>query len=158
MRFLSSPLFGLKTAGYTPFWPQNSGIYPLFGLKTAGYTPFWRVPRKGTHQPGRGGRVCVIHCVVIPFILDVGLVDAPAGVTQDFSSTFLLRCVPSFLSREGFRRPFPSSTVKSNFGYPRINRPPLVRHFFFVKKYPSSCECTEIRTHVLTSEGFEVTN
>ena len=29
--------------------------------------------------------------VVIPFILDVRLVDAPAGVTQDFS-TFLLRC------------------------------------------------------------------
>ena len=40
--------------------------------------------------------VCV--CVVIPFILDVRLVDAPAGsyrrkVTQDFS-TFLLRCLP----------------------------------------------------------------
>ena len=39
-------------------------------------------------------------CVVIPFILDVRLVDAPAGVTQtggnvtqDFS-TFLLRCLP----------------------------------------------------------------
>ena len=35
--------------------------------------------------------MCV--CVVIPFILDVRLVDAPAGVTQDFS-TFLLRCLP----------------------------------------------------------------
>ena len=30
-------------------------------------------------------------CVVIPFILDVKLVDVPAGVTQDFSSTFLLQ-------------------------------------------------------------------
>ena len=30
-------------------------------------------------------------CVVIPFILGVRLVDAAAGVTQDFS-TFLLRC------------------------------------------------------------------
>ena len=35
-------------------------------------------------------------------------------VAQDFSSTFLLRCVPLFFSREGFRRSFPSSTVKSN--------------------------------------------
>ena len=30
--------------------------------------------------------------VVFSFILDVRLVDAPAGVTQDFS-TFLLRCL-----------------------------------------------------------------
>ena len=46
--------------------------------------------------------------------------------TQDFSSTFLLRCLPSFLSREGFSYSFPSSTVKSNFVYPRTNRSPLV--------------------------------
>ena len=38
-------------------------------------------------------------------------------VTQDFSSTFFLRCVPSFFSREGFSHSFPSSTVKSNFVY-----------------------------------------
>ena len=44
-------------------------------------------------------------------------------VTQD-SSTFLLRCLPSFFSREGFSRPFLSSTVKPNFVYPRINRSP----------------------------------
>ena len=38
----------------------------------------------------------------------------PTGVKQDyFSSTFLLRYVPLFSSREGFSRPFPSSTVKS---------------------------------------------
>ena len=36
-------------------------------------------------------------------------------VTQDFSSTFFLRCVPLFFSREGFSHFFPSSTVKSNF-------------------------------------------
>ena len=29
---------------------------------------------------------------------------------------------------------------------------------FFVRKNPNSCDCTEIRTHVPTSEGFEVTN
>ena len=40
--------------------------------------------------------------------------EVPAGVAQDFSSTFLLQCVPLFLSREGFSRSFPSSTVKSN--------------------------------------------
>ena len=38
-------------------------------------------------------------------------------VTQDFSSTFFLRCVPSFFSREGFSHSFPSSTVISNFVY-----------------------------------------
>ena len=38
-------------------------------------------------------------------------------VTQDFSSTFFLRCVPLFLSREGFSHSFPLSTVKSNFVY-----------------------------------------
>ena len=38
-------------------------------------------------------------------------------VTQDFSSAFFLRCVPSFFSREGFSHSFPSSTVKSNFVY-----------------------------------------
>ena len=37
-------------------------------------------------------------------------------VTQDFS-TFLLRCMPLFFSREGFSHSFPSSTVKSNFVY-----------------------------------------
>ena len=35
--------------------------------------------------------VCV--CVVIPFILGVRLVDAPAEVTHDLS-TFFLRCLP----------------------------------------------------------------
>ena len=74
--------------------------------------------------------VCVCVCVVIPFILDVRLfMDAPAGVTQEVSqdfSTFLLRFLPYFVSREGFSRPFASSTVKSNFVYPRINRSILI--------------------------------
>ena len=38
-------------------------------------------------------------------------------VSQDFSSTFFLRCVPQFFSREGFSHSFPSSAVKSNFVY-----------------------------------------
>ena len=47
-------------------------------------------------------------------------------VTHDFLSTFLLRCMPLFFSREGFSRSFPPSTVKSNLVYLRINRSPLV--------------------------------
>ena len=63
-------------------------------------------------------------------------------VTQDFS-TFRLRCLPSFLSREAFSRPFHSLTLKSNFVYPRIDCSPLVGHdfiflFFFVRKSPNS--------------------
>ena len=110
-----------------------------------------------------------VVCVVIPFILDVRLVDAPAGVTHRRKvthnfSTFLLRCLPQFLSREGFSRPFPSSTVRSHFVYPRINRSPLLLghdslfFIYFVRKNPSSCDCTEIRTHAPPSEGFEVIN
>ena len=37
----------------------------------------------------------------------------------------------------------------------------LVGHCFcfcFVRKNPSSCDDTEIRTHVPASEGFEITN
>ena len=77
-------------------------------------------------------RLCLCIVVVIPFILDVRFVDVPAGVShrrkvaQDFSSTFLLRCLPSFFSREGFSRSFPSSTVKSSFVYPRVSCSPLV--------------------------------
>ena len=35
--------------------------------------------------------MCACVCAVVPSILDVTVVDVPAGVTQDFS-TFLLRC------------------------------------------------------------------
>ena len=78
-------------------------------------------------------------------------------VTQDFS-TFLLRCLPYFFSREGFIHPFPSSTMKSNFVYPRVNRSPCWALFFIFYFLFSSCDCTEIRTHIPKSEGFEVTN
>ena len=99
--------------------------------------------------------VCACVCVVIPFILDVRLVDAPAGVTQDFS-TFLLWCVPLSFSREGFSRSFPSSTVKSILCTNDLIVLHLLRihiyiyYFFFVRKNPSSCDDTEIRTHVPT--------
>ena len=41
--------------------------------------------------------------------------DVPAGVTR--RTTLFLRYMPLFLSREGFSRSFPSSTVKSSFVY-----------------------------------------
>ena len=102
-------------------------------------------------------------CDAIPFILGVRLVDAPAGVTQEEGLTgfFLL---PSavlaliFMARRILIHTFPSSTVKSNFVNPRINRSPLGGHdfsffliFIFTRKNLSSCDCTEIRTHVPTS-------
>ena len=37
-----------------------------------------------------------------------------------------------FISQEGFSRSFPSSTVKSNFVYPRNNRSPLVGRYLFI--------------------------
>ena len=71
--------------------------------------------------------VCVV-CVFFPFILDIKFVGRTGRghtggrshrrkVTQDFSSTFFLRCAPTFFSREGFSHSFPSSTVKSNSVY-----------------------------------------
>ena len=43
-------------------------------------------------------------------------------VTQDFSSAFFLRCVPSVFLQEGFNHSLPSSTVMSNFAlfYTRV--------------------------------------
>ena len=75
--------------------------------------------------------VCVCVCVLSSQLFwTSGLWTHQPGshtgkVTKDFS-TFLMRCLPYFVLREGFSRPFPSSTVKSNFVYPRNNRSPLV--------------------------------
>ena len=41
---------------------------------------------------------CVCVCVVIPFILDVRLVDAPAGVTQEEGHTRFLRLPSAVLA------------------------------------------------------------
>ena len=57
-------------------------------------------------------------------------------VTQDFSSTFFLRCVPSFFSREGFSHSFPSSTMKSNFVFSTRWAFLFVFFCFFVRKIP----------------------
>ena len=80
-------------------------------------------------------------------------------VTQDFSSTFFLRCVPSFFSREGFSHSLPSSTVKSNFVYYHNNL--IVLHplgiLFFVLVFSwekSRLPGSNSRPNV--SEGYEV--
>ena len=97
--------------------------------------------------------------------------DAPARVTQEEGHTRLLH-LPSavhalVLIARRVQAYLTPSSVKSNFVYPRINRSPLVgnafffsffSYFVFARKQPSSCHCTEIRTHVPTLEGFEVTN
>ena len=70
-------------------------------------------------------------------------------VTQDFSSTFLLRCMLLFFSREGCSRSFPSSNVKSNFVCQRLNRSPLVGRFYFFR--PFEYQSTSNTEHVEAS-------
>ena len=92
-------------------------------------------------------------CLVVPFMLDVRLVDAPVGVTQEEGNTGFLH-LPSavlalfFLSRRGFSRPFPSSTVKSNMVYPRINHSPPVERKIPVRVTVPRFELTSQRQKV----------
>ena len=82
--------------------------------------------------------VCV--CVAFPFILDVGLVDVPAGVTQEERHTGFLIHFPSAVLALFFlaRRIQPSLSlvdreiefcVLTNWSY--SNCFPLVGHFIF---------------------------
>ena len=82
-------------------------------------------------QPLKGTGVCV----VIPFFLDVRFEDAPAGVTQDFS-TFLLVLDLIFLARR-IQQSISLVDREVDIVYPRINRFPLVGHVFVFsnKKY-----------------------
>ena len=83
--------------------------------------------------------------------------DVPAGVTQEEGHTgFLIHLPPAvhafILSREGFSRSFPSSTVKSNFVYSRINPSPFVGHFFIYFLVRKNTSVTGILTHVPTRQ------
>ena len=98
------------------------------------------VPRAFGYQPTQSRFGSHSYCVFVCFLPihsghQVRWTYQPGShrrkVTQDFS-IFLLRCVPSFFSREGFSHSFPSSTVKLNFVYQRFNRSPLVRDFIFI--------------------------
>ena len=106
------------------------------------------------------------YSVAILFILGVRLVDAPAGVTQEEGYTGFLH-FPSAMLASIFiaRRIQPSlSLVDREAGF-CVYHELMVLHllgiiilfYFFVRKNPSSCDCAEFRTHVPTSEGFEVT-
>ena len=84
--------------------------------------------------------VCVLtRCVrfVIPFILDVRLVDAPAGVTQEEGHTGFLTHLPSavlafiFIARRIQPSLSPVDREVEFCVYPRINRSPFVGHDFF---------------------------
>ena len=104
--------------------------------------------------------MCVCVCAVIPFILDVRLVDAPAEVTQEEGHKGFLYLPSAVLSSIFFARGVqPSLSLldcEVEVLYPRHSRSPFVGHH--VMKNPSSCYCAKIRTYVPTSEGFEVTN
>ena len=110
--------------------------------------------------------MCV--CVVIPFILDVRLVDTPAGVTQKkgntgfqhFSSAVLAllfhaRKIQPFLSPSLVNREVDSVYLRISLIV--LHLLGIFIYFFIVRKNPSSCDCTGIRTHVPMSEGFEAT-
>ena len=151
-----------KPANPTCSWSAEQGKCFFF------LSPFvgWRGGAvRNTNCPFTVHSVCVCVCLLPIYSgRQVSWMYQPGShrrkVTQDFSSTFLLRRMTLFFSREGFSRSFPSSTVKSNFVYERFNRSPLVGHFYFyfyflVRKNPSyrdSNLCPNV------SEGYEVTN
>ena len=107
--------------------------------------------------------VCV--CVIIPFFLDVRLVDVPAGVTQEeghrsYPPSFCGACL-NFYCEKDSAVSFPRQPWSRILCTNELIVLHLLRFFFFfflLRKNPSSCDCTEIRTHVPTSEGFEGTN
>ena len=78
------------------------------------------------------------------------------GMSHRISPPSFCGACLNFSREKGSAIPLPPSTVKSNFVYSRTDCSPLVGHD--VRKTPSSYDCAEIRTHVPTSEGFEVTN
>ena len=102
MRFLSP-------FGYARFFFVQ--ICPFFCEQNGG-EPIHRT-RKSPDLEVKYEMCCV--CVFSPHLFwTSNSLEVPAGVTQNFASTFLQRCVSLFFSREGFSRSFPSSTVKSN--------------------------------------------
>ena len=103
--------------------------------------------------------------VDIPFILDVRLVDVLAGVTQEEGHTgslhlpsavlaliFLAKRIQPFLSLVDHEVEF--CVLQNELSVLNLSR----IYIYFVRKYPRSCSCTGIGTHVPTSEGFEITN
>ena len=117
-------------------------------------------PAVNTPRPSRG--VCVCICVCVCFLPihsghQVRWTYQPGShrrkVTQDFSSTFFLRWVPYFFSREGFSHSFPSSTVKSNLcANDLIVLHPLGIFNFVFQFFGEKNPVCRDRTHVLTCQ------
>ena len=80
--------------------------------------------------------IVYVCCVLFAFILDVRLVDAPAGITQEEGHTGFLIHLPSVVLALPFivRRIQPSLSLvdrEVEFVYPRFNRSPRFWHDFF---------------------------
>ena len=77
----------------------------------------------------------MLGVVIIPFVLDVRLVNAPTGVTQEEGRTgfiHLASVVLAFIFVARMIQPSLSLVDREvKFVYPRINRSPLVGHLFF---------------------------
>ena len=105
-------------------------------------------------------------CVVIPFIPDGRLVDAPAGVTQEEGDTGFLHLLSAVLAFVCIARRIQlflylvdhEVEVLSAHELVALHLLALLLLLIFVRKKSSLCDRTEIRTHFPTSEGFKVTN
>ena len=111
-----------------------------------------------------------VLCVVVPFILDVRLVDIPsAGVTQEEGHTgflhlpsavlaliFLVKRIQPLLFLVDREVEFCEQTIQPFSTCWTFFFPYIYIYYFFLN--PSSCDDTEVRTHVPTSEDFAVTN
>ena len=86
----------------------------------------------------------MLGVVIIPFVLDVRLVDAPTGVTQEEGRTGFIHLASvglAFIFVARMIQPSLSLVDREvKFVYPRINRSPLVGHLVFRwRKNHSSC-------------------
>ena len=94
--------------------------------------------------------VCVLVCYPIYFFLDVRLVDAPAGVTQEEGHTEFLHLPSAVLALSFIARrvqPFLSFVNREvefcNFVYPRFIRFSIVGHIIYLVVYIYTVYCKE---------------
>ena len=107
-------------------------------------------------------------CVVIPFIVNIRLVDVPAVLVTTGRMSHRIS-PPSF---RGACLNFIARRIQPSLSLVDREVDFLFTHklivllllgmifffFFFVRKNSSSCDCANIRTHIPTSEGFEIIN
>ena len=152
----SSPSVWTKTGtkvdkkGCTGHGGQNRTLPKLGGYYEA--YPGVLIPKSGILS-----KDIVCASAVISFVVDVRVVDASAGVTQEEGHTVLLHIPSAVLVLIFIARSIqPSLSL--------VDREvefcvPTYKSFSPCwAQNPSSCDCTEIRTHVPTSDSFEATN